>query len=288
MPKQRKLSVSVLNITVQPHSPQKYVELFNDVFKQKNACKYYGEKFGIISKLEDIEEKTGILALFGEISIFTNINKDAPWFNFESLEEAAENDIMEIKIPDKLRPNLTKCFFVFNAIKHQMFFITKNGQDMSFGGMCIKKFIYNLFNTEQNIQKFGDIAVNLIPESNIIDKLFSYPHLSKLNIVLTPPNPDDLADEEAKLMEKLNTMRAKKMEQSYTAERRTTSLNVDEETRRLSEIASNNGYVSVVAKDVYGISIIDSTKEHPLVITRQYDEDDDVRQQLISIMKEKN
>lgn len=39
MPKQRRLFVSVLNITVQPHSPQKYVELFNDVFKQKNACR---------------------------------------------------------------------------------------------------------------------------------------------------------------------------------------------------------------------------------------------------------
>lgn len=288
MPKQRRLFVSVLNITMQPHTPEKYIELFYDVFYQKISYKYHGEKFGVISKIKDIQDKMKNLALFGEISIFTNINKDAPWFNFESLEEAEENDIKEIIIPDNLRPNLTKCFFVFDAKKHQMFFITKNGADMSFGGKCMEKFIYNLLNSERNIEKYGNIAVSLLPERNVLEKIFSYPHISKLSIILAPPNPDDLADEEAKLMEKLNAMKAKKMEQSYTAETRTTSLVIDDETRKLSQIASSNGYVTVSAKDFYGASVTDSTKEHPLVISRQYYNDDDVRDELISIAKEKN
>ncbi len=286
MTKQRKLYVSILNITMQPHSTNLYVELFNDIFASKTTQKYFGEKYGIISKLQDITDKMGRQSLYGEISIFTNIDKDSPWFNFKSLEEAEAKDINEIRIPDNLRPNLTKCSFVFDATKHLMYFVTKNGSISSFSKLYIENFMRNLLNIEHNIEKYGNIAVNLIPDENAIESLFSYPQISRLSIVLTPPNPDDLADEEARLMNKLNAMQAKKMEQTYFVKNRTTSLNIDEDTKIFAKIASRNGYVEIRAKDEHDVPVEASTKQYPTVIYRLYDIDGDMKEELITLVRE--
>ena len=250
MNKLKKLRVGTINITIQPHNEDMYIQLFQSVFKSKTIEKYYGDKQGIISKIEDITKEIGKKSLKGDISIFTRIDVDGAWFDIKSLDEADDSELKEINIPENLKPNLARCHFIFDANSHKMYF---------------------LFNKDNIVAKFGDVAVSLIPEENTLEKLLSYPQITKICMRITPPNPDDLADEEAKWMEKLNAMGAKNIEQNLTASTVSGTIKLDEETSKFAKVANSNGFVKVVARDAYNNTIEDSTVMHPKKEILEYD-----------------
>ncbi len=93
----RKNVFGILNITTQPHSPEKYINLFYAAFQNgKNGVdeKYYGEKRGIIGKLITLNNIPN--ALIGALYIFTTIDKNKPWLNREKLNEAEDFEKNEI------------------------------------------------------------------------------------------------------------------------------------------------------------------------------------------------
>lgn len=272
MHKRKKFKVGILNITIQPHNEDKYIQLFKEVFKSKLVEKYYGDKRGIISKIEDISEDIKVKSLKGIISIFTKIDMDGAWFDVKSLDEAEDDDLKEINIPENLNPNLSKCSFIFVAKTHKMYFQVLNDRGDTFSPKNIEKLIYNLFNQENIVKSFGDVPVSLIPEENTLEKLLSYPQITKICMRITPPNPDDLADEEAKWMNKLNEMGAKNIEQSLTAST-SSSIKLDEDMIKFAQVASTNGFIKVVARDAYNNVVEDSTKQHPKKEIVDYDTD---------------
>lgn len=254
-----------LNITTQPHSPQKYINLFNAAFqngKKGIDGKYYGEKRGIIGKLITPVDLPN--ALIGSLHIFTTIDKDKPWLNREKLNEAEECEKDEIRIPDYLYPNLTTCHFIFDANSHKLYFETKNKKNENFGPKPIENLFSNIFNNDSLFQEYGQVDVTLIPQSNALDNLLSNPVIKKLEIKITPPNPDDLAEAEREIMERLNTLNAKEAEINYTASNEN-GIKIDAQTKTIAEIASTNGIVSVKAINDKGLLIKDSTKAHPCV-----------------------
>lgn len=271
MNKLKKLRVGTINITIQPHNEDMYIQLFQSVFKSKTIEKYYGDKQGIISKIEDITKEIGKKSLKGDISIFTRIDVDGAWFDIKSLAEADDSELKEINIPENLKPNLARCHFIFDANSHKMYFLLANDKGDSFSPKNIEKMIYNLFNKDNIVAKFGDIAVSLIPEENTLERLLSYPQITKICMRITPPNPDDLADEEAKWMEKLNAMGAKNIEQNLTASTVSGTIKLDEETKKFAKVANSNGFVKVVARDAYNNTIEDSTVMHPKKEILEYD-----------------
>ena len=48
----------------------------------------------------------------GTMGRFTEIDRDLPWFDLESLDQASEDSVRRISIPVNLRPNY-KTFFFF-------------------------------------------------------------------------------------------------------------------------------------------------------------------------------
>lgn len=287
MKKINRIDLGILNITIQPHSPERYIELFYDVFKGKFIGKYYGDKQGIISKIVNITEDVGALSLRGEISIFTKIDTDGNWFDVKSLDEADENDLKEINIPANLRPNLTRCNFIFDATNHKMYFENRSSNNDKFGFKSIERLIYSIFNREKIVNQYGDVAVCLMPEENALERLLSYPQINKFEMRITPPNPDDLADITEKTMRRLNSMNAKNMEQSFSSKTKSQSLELDEETKQLAKIASKNGFVKVIARDAYDRVVQDSTQEHPQKVFLEYDIEGGVIAALINFIRSK-
>ena len=265
--------IGTLNITIQPHNEDRYIQLFEEVFKHRIIEKYYGDKQGIISKIEDISEDIGVRSLRGNISIFTKIDVDGAWFDIKSLNEADDKDLKEINIPENLKPNLSICNFIFDAHNHKMYFLLLNDKRDRFSPKNIEKIMFNLFNQEKIVSVFGDVAVSLVPEENTLEKLLSYPQITQICMRITPPNPDDLADEETKWMSKLTDMGAKNIEQKLTVSTSSGTIRLDEETKKFAQVANTNGFVKVVARDAYNNTIEDSTKAHPKLENMEYDAD---------------
>jgi len=92
--------------------------------------------------------------------------------------------------------------------------------------------------------------------------------LRRLKIVVTRPNAEDLTDEYAEIMRKLNGQGARTITQELIKAPKIDRLNPDEETRKLAKIASTNGYVEGDVKDLH-----ESTKEHPKAITVEVGKD---------------
>lgn len=287
MKKNKEILLGVLNITIQPHYPDKYIELFEDVFNAKKIKKYYGDKYGIISKLKNTSGEVLAPTLYGEISIFTEIEVNGSWFDLKSLDEVEERDLKEINIPERFRPNLSRCLFVFDATHHKLYFENKNSNGTYFGCKKIEKLFSSIFCDESIISKYGDVAVTLEPQENVLETLLSYPQINKIFIRVTPPNPDDLTEITSVWMNKLNNMQAKCYEETITSKSNSQTLVLDEATKQVANVASENGYVTVQGKDIENRKIKDSTKEHPKIIPIEYDIDRGIIGTLVNFIKTK-
>ncbi len=161
-----------------------------------------------------------------------------------------------------MRPNLNICHFIFDAINHKLYFETRNKKDETFGPKNIEKLFNNILNNNMLFQEYGQVDVTLVPKSNVVDNLLDNPIIKKLEIRITPPNPDDLADAEREVMERLNKLNAKTEEINYTAANEN-GLSIDDNTKMIARIASTNGIVSIRAINKEGQLTRDSTRDYP-------------------------
>jgi len=95
-------------------------------------------------------------------------------------------------------------------------------------------------------------------EEGSVEKILALPRLRHLKIVVTRPNPDDLADDYAAVMKRLADQKARTLTQELQKAPKGDRLIPDADTQSLAKIAGTNGYVEGVGKDAH-----DSTKSHP-------------------------
>jgi hypothetical protein len=96
----------------------------------------------------------------------------------------------------------------------------------------------------------------------------SLPRLDRITIELKRPNPDDADDDEQRWMERLQHQHAQKIVQTIVAVKHE-SIQPDSETRILARVAADNGSVHVVGKDGSGARIDESTKDSPMNVNVQ-------------------
>nr|VFK21334.1 MAG: protein of unknown function (DUF4747) [Candidatus Kentron sp. LFY] len=96
-----------------------------------------------------------------------------------------------------------------------------------------------------------------------LDRIFSLPHLSRLEMRINRPNPDTGDDElEKEVFERLNNQNADREEIKLTATPGK-SLRPDDSTTSLARIAQNNGYVKASGHDENRTHTEESTEKHP-------------------------
>lgn len=123
MAREKKIVIGALNIVTQPHSTNTYIDLFKDTNKLRNPVCIAGDQYGMLSgvfKLESNQDKYGPIT--GDIYKFTNIDKNANWFDTTKNDFANEDDLGEINIPDNLKPNSSKFTYIFFPIQHILFY----------------------------------------------------------------------------------------------------------------------------------------------------------------------
>jgi hypothetical protein len=260
---ERTIRISQINIAMEnPHSPERYVELFKKAKKSNHLISLRGTEAGKLGPMDfrRAEGKSGYIT--GDIYRFINIDKDAQWFNTAKNEPATEEETKEINIPEELRPNLRIIEFVFKIKNHKLFFVNKD-RNNTLSPLMAESFFQQLFDKVCLDHRFPSVNVTAVPDKESIEKIFSISKLKKIEIKLTRPNPDDFEAEERRFLKKLERQKAKRIEETLIA-MPGQSLTPDEDTKKLARVASQNGVVIGYGKDSSGKAVKESTKDKPL------------------------
>lgn len=114
MPRKRTLTVGVINIKLHPHTTDRYVRLFKDLFRLGPRVKIRGADWGMPGNLHEFTQGTPDAGLYGVFYRFLNIDPHRPWIALTQRRplETEEGEAIP-QIPDHLRPNLKETPLVF-------------------------------------------------------------------------------------------------------------------------------------------------------------------------------
>lgn len=261
------MEIGGLNIRVHPHDNNVYIELISRLYDLKKIAKIHGDRFGLITMLDRNDESEGIV--YGVLSTFLEIEIDGDWFNTETMDEASANDIQQIQIPRNLYPNLKTFRFAFNINRHELIFEHYSEGDRLTHHSALN-FFRNLTNDRRIQNRFGDVKISVITDRGTVDRIFSIPRITDLDILIEKPNSDLWgADFEEIAEEHLDDKNARSMNVRYKAERGG-GIQRDEDLNALLQASINNG--RSVAKG-YGPDghMTVSTDNYPRVVQEKYE-----------------
>ena len=96
----RTFKIAALNIVMPaPHSPERYVELFQKTLRLRRAVKLRGDFVGMLGSLY-LEEQI----IVGYFYKFFDLNTKEGWFNLTSSQEAEPQELAQINVPAHLKP----------------------------------------------------------------------------------------------------------------------------------------------------------------------------------------
>lgn len=267
----RKIPISALNIAMhEPHSPQAYVNLMLGLYKLRRIINVRSLTGVLIGSMYPLDKKHPDRGLTGEIYQFTNLDQSEPWFDVNALDEASEEEVKAIKIPDHLKPHLARFNYVFFAHGHRLYVQTRN-KNRTLGIQTVLKF-FRLLIEDKSAPDMPPIEVTVEPERDSIAQILKIKYLKRLEIRLVRPNPDDLAAAERRLLRKLSRQDARQMDVTFHADS-SHDLAPDQETVTLAKVAASNGSVVGSGRDAANNPVMKSTVDQPWSEVAHFDED---------------
>lgn len=261
MAENKQFYIGGINVVTQPHSPQRYVELMRALFRLKRPVPVRGTQHLMIGELKPIRQQEWLDGMIGRLYRFDQIDPKAPWFNVENNEVATAEEISEIKIPPRLKPNLKMFDFVFYPKGHKLYFQTRHAGE-TLGPQSLKRILDRLCELPQIAKAFGDVEITVIPEKEQLDRILGLHRLAKLVIDVKRPNPDDLEDDEDRVFKRLDKMGTRRMLEILTAEPGE-SIKPDASVQLMARVAANNGRVVGIGYTDAGLRVEESTVDKP-------------------------
>ena len=267
MLKSTKYSVGVINITVQPHTPEKYISLFRDAFTEipPASRKYRGNEYIALKALKFITDEP-VPYVRGIVYKYTKI-ADKDWFdswNGTPLDEDGKPDFNT----SRLHPNLSSVEFCFFPNGHRMFIVTKHKQD-SISLAFFAKALTHLLNQDHLQKKYGEVSVSVETDAKALDAIQRM-DIEKLIIRVTVPNDDDLSNEKQRFIERLKKQNSRRIDEQLTAEKGM-KLKPDEETIAHMELALSNGFIIASGRED-NERVVKKTSESPIEYHLSYEE----------------
>ena len=174
--------------------------------------------------------------MIGDIFKFTKINKDDNWFNITTNEFASEDELEKVNIPEHLKPNSSRFSFIFYPKEH-LFFYESFYDGNNLGPSNIIKFLERLFSQKTILDKYGHVDLTIVPEADKLSEALKMKVKERLDLIVKRPNPDDQADAERKVLERMKKRNVAHYEESFRSVAGQ-SIIIDEELRIMSKISS--------------------------------------------------
>lgn len=263
MPRSRRIALAAINIAMHaPHPMESYIDLLRKAFRRQLIVRMGSLHCILFGSLYKPERQGGQVLLTGEFYRFVKLDPNEPWFNVDKREPATEQDVESINIPGHLLPHLQRIPFVFNAPRHQLWYVSQD-QKNSLAPASAVRFLETLLQSTALTNDFPEISITAMPERTSVDEILNLPGLEYLRIELVRPNPDSAESTEARWLRKLeeqNTTRAK-LELVHA---RNQILEPNAETKEMASVAANNGLVYGRGRAADGLPVEDSTKDRAL------------------------
>lgn len=283
--KKRTIEIRQLNIAMhQPHSPQRYVELFQKAFKMKVIHERGRADGFMLGAVYDADNAINKDELTGDIYRFTNIDPDSPWFNTQTGKPAEEADTERIEIPGHLHPNLDVLPFVFQPKSHRLWYISKD-RKASLGPKIAESFFQALFDAACNKHGFPPVEVTVVPDSGAIDDVLGIHRLTHLTMVFKRPN-DDADEVEKRIMDLMHKRKVNRIVEVMTSQD-PDGIATDADMVDEAKAAANNGYVLSAGYDNNGLPAQESTIEKPALYTGTVDEENETASLVLSRISKK-
>lgn len=279
MSRKRQLQFGAINITMPaPHSPDRYVQLFQKAVELEKVVKLKGDWVGRLGTLRVEQEGDGGQVVRGEFYKYIELDSTRDWFNVLRGKPAEERELESIQIPEHLKPHFQYVPFVFYPKGHRLIMVTRDGQDVVSVAQAVA-ILQVIFSAPELLGAFGRMDLVIEPSRDTLEKILGMPRLRTLEIIVTPPNPDDFEEFEHDLFEEMGNQRAG----SYHIilnEAEDQGLAPNDRTRKLARVAQSNGKVSGVSGP-RGKTVRLSTTEHPFVEKTHYDPDVEIRSNVL-------
>jgi hypothetical protein len=266
MARERHIRIGGLNIRVHTkHEAAEYAALWQAFHRLRRPRK----RGATATMIGDVRKMDGLTALYGYIYRFVDIDPDDPWFDIEEHKKAEAEDVAEVKIPAKLKPNLQEFPYVFDLAKHRLYFKTGgHGGGVSPGIMTT--LVQELALVPRIADRFGEIDVTMLTRKGTIEALLKWPEIRRIEVVLEKPNPSDF-DDDQHFYERLNRRNLKREEITYVKAKGAASITPDGEMNKIFKVAEENGEYRQTGVAPDGDTKTASTKDFPLQEVATYD-----------------
>lgn len=269
MSRTRLVRIAALNITMSPHSPERYAELFRAARKLDKTLKIWGDDYGNVAYLFKIGD-ADVDGMTGYIYRFFNLDQARAWYDQKTGEPASEEELEKISIPDHLKPHLQKIRFVFWPKTHRLVFTTQYNEG-SLSTDQAQDFFERFLNDRALSEKFPEVNVTVEKSPDALDRILSHPRITHLTVAVKRPNPDLDGDFEREVMEQMEKEGvSEKTIELKSAKGQT--IHPVEETVKYARVATSNGAVYARVRDEEGHADQLNTTEHPRVETFVHDD----------------
>ena len=270
MGKERSLRVGGLNIRVHTrHAADEYAALWKALhrLRQPTTRGVNALMIGSVSPLDEAADSP----LVGSLYRFTNINPDDPWFDIDEHKEADAEDVAEVKIPKKLKPNLKEYPYLFDVKQHKLFF-KSGGHDGGISPALVQRMLQNISARPNIVRRFGEVDITVMTEKGALARMLMWPEIRQIELVLERPNPTDFDDDQS-FYDRLKRRGLKREVTTFVKANEEATITPDPEMLKMFEIAVNNGKYTQKGRNAEGVIETVSSKRYPLEEATAYDPD---------------
>lgn len=191
----KRIPLGVLNIFAIPHREDgsTYISLFEAAYALNVIVKVRGDEGAILASCVQIDPRTPLLGLTGEIHKFTEIGED--WENLQTRKAATEADVSSMNLSPHLKPN-REAFRYFLFAKEHRFVFQLRGEKRSISYKSVQKLLETLFATQEIKDHFQEVSVVAEQEPESLRQILELPQLNTLSVHVKRPNAGDTVDEE--------------------------------------------------------------------------------------------
>lgn len=272
MARTKKLTYGAVNITIHPHTPEKYIELFRMARRNARNVKLRGDSYATLSFFNPYKRGQSSNEPFeGEILKFIDIDIDGEWFNISKKDVATDEEKDKINIPENLKPNVGRFSFIFLPESHLLVYEMQD-KNKYISPKQMETFLNGIFSDTKILDKFGIVNVTILTEPESVEKMLSLKGITLISMITRRPNPDDLISAESIMQKRFKKLGVIEEDKTYKSERGQ-EIKPDKELKQDALIASRNGEVSIRRINETGLVEIHASSEVPLQRVEPYDSD---------------
>lgn len=260
-----------LNIVAHPHPDGVYLNLINSAYDANKPIKVWGHDYALLGSVLPFDGDTENIVC-GTIYRFTQIDFDAPWLNVSKKQEASEDELRQIQIPEGLRPNAKPFPYILFLKEHKLFYACQHDAN-HFSPNLGQKFFTTLFNQKNLLirKKLDEVLVHIEQDRETLALALNLKEIRYLLLNIRRPNPDDFEDAEREVLKELGDQCVSRLREEYKSIPKL-SIKPSVKTRLKARIAASNGYVESIGVDSNGIKRKIKTIEHPQIEKIIFDE----------------